>query len=1166
MKITAFILLVACLQVSAKGNAQTVTISVTNASLEKVFQEIKKQTGYNFFYEAKVLDEANKVNISVKNASLEQVLQICFKDQPLNYIIIEKTILVKKKEEIGKSLNLTGGNDQMPPIDIRGRIVNEKGEPVIANITVKGTSKATSSDDNGFFTLKGVDDNAILVISGVGIETFETKVNGRSDLTELTAKIKVSVGENVTVEVNTGYQKISKERAPGAYSYIDNKALNRRVSTDVLSRLEGITPGLLFNRNTSAAAGGAVDINVRGHSTLFSNDQPLIIVDNFPYTGDINNINPNDVESITVLKDALAASIYGAKSGNGVIVITTKKGQRNQPLLTEFNASVIIGNKPDLKYGGKAINSSDFIDYEKQLFNLGFYNSDITNPSRVITPVIQILANQRKGLISATEADNQINSFRNIDYRDELANQFYRKSITQQYAINLRGGGTNSNYYLAVGWNNILQNQIGNENSRLTVNSKYEFTPVRNLQLSSSFNYSQQNSQLNSPVTSELATRGRGGLYPYARFSDVNGTPLNVIKDYSQYYIDSVKALGFQDWSYKPLDELRNADNRIKQIDNLLSLTLKYSFLRYFNLSVGYQNERSTNTGTNNYSSETYYARNLVNLFTQKSGSALTYPIPLGGIIRIANSELQSNIGRTQLNYSQTVNTKHNVTALIGSEIIETVVQSDASTLYGWNKQTGVVFNNLDFSKFWTTNPTGSQQIPNNFAIGKTTDRFISYYSNAAYTYNNKYTLSVNGRIDKSNLFGVNTNQKSVPLYAVGVLWDISKEQFYRFSWLPYLKIRATYGYNGNINKSVTAYTTIKQFTNSYFNGLPYALIINPGNSDLRWEKVKQVNLAIDFASKNGILSGSVEYYLKKGIDLFGSTSLAPSTGFASFFGNTSSTKGHGLELALSGRIIQSKNFNWTSSFLFNNVIDKVDKYNILTAATTYINGGNASSVYPLPGYPVFSIYSYKWAGLNHSTGDPMGYIGKNPSTDYAQIFRNTTIDSMVFNGSARPPVFGSFINNFNYKSFSLSFNIVYKLNYYFRRGNVSSSFQLPWSATQDWYKRWQKPGDEAFTVIPSAVLPNSVNSNRETFYQYSSVLVEKGDHVRLQDIRFAYSLDKRQLKQFPFKTFQVYCYLNNIGILWKANKKGLDPDLSSNNTNVYPTPRSIAIGISANF
>jgi TonB-dependent starch-binding outer membrane protein SusC len=1160
MKAVIVLILVFCLQASAKTYSQELTLSLSNATLEKVFKEIQKQADYHFIYTKDQMAMANKVSLEVKKEKLETVLQLCFKDQPLTYTIDGNLVAVHIKDNPREQ--------QVLLLTLKGRIVNENGEAVIATVTVKGTKNSVSTDALGYFQLNDVDEDATLIVSGVNIESYEIRVKGRNDLGVINVKTKIIEGENV--QVSTGYQQLPKERSTGSFSHVNNELFNRRISSDVISRLEGVVPGMLFTRNTSKAFNGQYDISIRGRSTIFANDQPLIVVDNFPYDGDVNNINPNDIESITVLKDAAAASIWGVRSGNGVIVITTKKGKVNQKLSIEVNANVTIGNKPDLFYSPAFLNSNDFINVETELFRRGFYNSDLNNASKpVVSPVVAILAKRRSGLISPSDSAMQIDALRNIDVRTELSNYLYHRPINQQYAINFKGGGNSSAYLFSFGYDNNLSNAVGNENNRITVKGQYNFYPVRNLEITTAMNFTQVNTQANSIIGNINTVGGaKSVLYPYAQLADNNGNALSIVKDYAAAYTDTAGGGRFYNWKYKPLDELKFADNKNKLADNLFKVGIKYTILQGLSTELQYQYEKANTIATNYYSEETYFARNLVNRFTQPSSSATVFPIPRSGILQQTNGYLTSHRLRGQTNYSHNWADVHDVAAIAGAEINEIVNEGNRSTVYGYNKQ-NTTSQNVNNAATYTINPAGSTQIPTTLSYSKTTDRYVSYFGNAAYTYKSRYTISLSGRIDKSNLFGVNTNQKSVPLYSTGASWNISKERFYHFALIPFLKLRTTYGYNANINKSVTAFTTLRQTTNSIYSGNPFALISNPGNPELRWEKIRMINLALDFALKNQVLTGSLEFYFKKGIDLFGNAPIPPSTGLITYTGNNAETKGHGVDITLNGKIINQKDFKWQAYLLFSYAIDKVTSYNVkATPATYFVSGeGNRGSFVPLAGKPLFAVYSYPWAGLDPSTGDPQGYLNKQISKNYAAIVSSMTVDSMKFNGPARPTYYGSLRNSFSFKGITLSANIIYKLNYYFRRSSIGySGLYTSWGGHRDFVNRWQKPGDENVTNVPSIQFP-PLNNNRETFYANSEALVEKGDHIRLQDITISYDLNNTKWFKSDVR-FHLYCYINNVGILWRANKQGLDPDvyMSGNYSQAFPQPLTVSFGIKTIF
>ncbi len=928
------------------------------------------------------------------------------------------------------------------------------------------------------------------------------------------------------------------------------------MSTDILSRLEGIS-SLYFDKR--GLGNGALIIH--GPSTIFANASPLIIVDNFPYDGDINNINPNDIESITVLKDAAAASIWGVRAGNGVIVITTKKGKYKKTPVLEINSNITIGQKPDLLYA-HAISSSEFIDVETFLFGQGFYNGDISNTTTrpPLSPVVEILVKRKAGLISALDSTTQINMLRNIDVRYDLLKYFYRNSVSQQYALNYSGGSDNFNYFLSAGYDKILPNLLRNYNDRITVNARISYAPLKFLEFSTAVVYTAVQSLSGNPAQSIIVGGSSGKtLYPYAQLADINGNPLSIVKDYRYGYIDTVGAGKLLDWKYRPLQELSEANNKSNQSDLRFDFTATYKYNKHFSADLLYRFEKQTGDNKNLYSQNTYMVRNLINRFYNPATNK--YGVPLGSILDRTYSSVFSQSGRFQTDYKQSWSSLHDVVAIAGAEIRQTKTQSDAYRVYGYSDDV-LTYTNVDFIDnlpiYAGLGP--SQPVPNPGGFSSGTLHFVSLYANAAYTYNKKYTASLSARKDASNLFGVSSNQKWVPLWSSGVSWQVNKERFYKSNILPLLKARITYGYNGNVDNTLSAFTTLRYNSSALFTSQQYAILQNPPNPELQWEKMAVLNFGIDFSFKNDRISGSIDYYRKNGNNLIGFAPVDPTTGVQSstltftFKGNVASMKGNGIDLILNTENLKGK-LKWTTTFLFDYTTAKVTKYVLANLnATAFLNLGLSPN--PVPGRALYSIYSYAWAGLDPATGDPQGYLNGAVSKDYTSL-TNVTVDKLVYNGSAIPVFYGSLLNTFTWKNFSLSANIIYKLGYYFRRTSIdyNALFNV-WVGNSDYAKRWQKPGDEKFTNVPSIIYPDA-NINRDNFYTSSQVLVERGDHIRLQDLSLAYNLSRLK-KNWPLKNIQLYTYLNNIGILWRANRSGLDPDYFSGG---YPLPFTISFG-----
>jgi TonB-linked SusC/RagA family outer membrane protein len=1158
MKLTTIIILAACLQSSANGLAQnTVTFSGKDVNLESVFTAIKKQTSYRFFFNTTIIQNASKITIEVKNAPIEQVMNLALKDQSLTFAIKGRTIFIMKKTEDSHKMSLS----ELPlnPIDVKGRVVNEKGDPVEGvTVTVKGRSGSTVTDQNGEFSLSTVDQNAILVFTHVSMESFELKVNGKTDLA-ISLRAKVSQLDNVVISVNTGYQEIPKETTTGSFAFVRKEQLNQRVAPDIISKLEGITNGLVFNKKVD----GTNALRVRGESTIWGNPDPLIVVDNFPYDGKITNINPNDVESITILKDASAASIWGVQAANGVIIITTKKGKLNQLLRIELNSNVTVGNKPDLFYTPQ-ISSSAYVDFEKYLFNNGYFDASLTNPNLpALSPVVEILNDQRNGILTTEQADSKIAQYKNKDIRNEFLKYLYQKSIQQQYQLNLSGGSSKASYYFSVGYDKNKSNAIGNNDYRITLNSQTTFKPVKNLDFNVGIFYVDGKSYNNS-VIQGLPMQN---MYPYTELVDAQGNELN-IPQHRQGFEDTISNLGFLNWKYYPLQEQRLSDVNQHNYETRLLTSLRYEFFKGLHADILYQFQRMNNEGLNYISPNSYSIRDKYNTFAildasgRYIGSNFNNNQPNKGLLDVSDNHLISHHGRVTLNFDHSWN-KHALIAMGGFEVTEIKTEGNTNRYWGYDKSTGG-FVNLDLFNTYTTYPALNTLTIDNPGAGisnfGTVNRFRSFFGIANYVFNDRYTISISSRFDGANFFGVKTNQKTVPLWSSGVKWDIDKEAFYKINFVPKLRLRMTYGYNGNLDKNIAAITTIQYASSTApYTGLSYSSINNIPNPRLRWEKTGQLNLGLDFALKNERVTGSVEYYKKKGVDLIGDAPIDITTGISRIRGNFSGLETQGVDLQINAKLV-NRGLKWDLNFIFNYTKDKVTKYDVPQGPLSYLI--SYSDVYPIVGSPLYGLYSFRWGGLDPATGDPRVILSDTLSKNY----NSTTLlkaSDLVYSGRYNPPIFGSIYNTFSWKQFSLAFNLTYKLNYYFRRSSINySKFVNGYvSLHGDFANRWQKPGDESNTDVPSLVYP--FNSSRDQFYTGSTALIEKGDHLRLQFVNLSYNLRNTIIKPLGFEAVKIYFYANNLGIIWRANKKGIDPDYPYVSS---PPPKTYSLGLKLSF
>jgi TonB-linked SusC/RagA family outer membrane protein len=1154
MKIS-LILLAISLHVSAAALSQQITLTVQKAPLREVMQSISKQTGYNFLLKNSLTKDAKPVTLTINKAPLKETLKLIFADQPFTYEIVDKSILIQPKEKRKKIAANLEEQDQQQGIRINGKVYDTKNRPLSGvSIHIKGSATGVITESNGSFKIIVPDDQSILVVTHIGFLSTEFQVKGNYQpvirLKEMTEKL------NQVEIVSTGYQTLPKERATGSFAQVSNELFNREVSTDVLSRLNGIAPSLQFNQKA-----GVTKLSIRGRSTIFANDEPLIVVDNFPFDGDINSINPNDVENVTFLRDAAAASIWGVRAGNGVIVITTKRGKIARQIQLGFNANFTFTDKPDLFYQSR-MSTSDFIDVESKLFNAGKYDADLSNTTNMppLSPVVEILAQRREGTISQSAADQQINALRGNDIRNDLGKHFYQTGVNQQYAVNLSGGGEKYAYYFSSGYDRNISNQIGNDYNRITLNSNNTFIPVKNLQIEVNLVQTISTSHMNNTV-GNINVNTSMDAYPYTKLADANGNPLSIVKDYRYSFASDASKLGLLNWNYAPLLDKDLTSNVIKSNSTRINTSVRYTLLPGLNAELRYQFQRETNDLKVQYDQDSYYTRDLINRYTDLSSGGVDRNIPLGDILSLDKGTLNSHNGRAQVNFNKKFSA-HEITALAGFEAREVNTDGNSSRYYGYDPSTGS-FANIDFGKSYMQYPIGySSTIPGMGTINKTVDRFRSYFANAAYTYKNKYTLTGSARRDESNLFGVEANKKGVPLWSTGLLWRIDQEKFYGQNW-PELKLRMSYGENGNFDNSVTAFTTSRFVGSSYWVSQPYADLISPPNANLQWEKIKVFNVGLDISNRQRTVTASIDYYKKNSRDLIGIGPINPTTGFSTFKGNIAGINGSGVDLDLKTTNI-NRSIVWTTNFLLSYETNKVSNYTLkadpsnmlIDASSTLSNGGIFS---PIVGKPLFSIYSYKYAGLS-STGDPQGYFNGRVTTNYDDLL-TTQPDSLLYNGRATPPFYGSLRNNISYKWLTFSFNISFKFGYYFRRQSISYSGLVSSNIGHgDYELRWQKPGDEAKTDIPAFVYP--VNVNRDLFYSRSSALVEKGDNIRLQDLQLSADLKQLFGNRIKINGLQFYVYANNIGLIWRANKQHLDPDYGT----FIPPSRSIAFGLKANL
>lgn len=1199
MRLVIFFLITGIMQVSAASYAQKITLAKKNITIKQIFKEIKNQTGYDVLWQQDVFDANKLINVNFKGASLQEVLSDCLEGQRLTYILDEHSIIIQNL--VRKPSHLI--SILQDSLLYTGRIMDENGNPLPgATVRVKYSRRGVVTNSNGQFSIYAPVGDAILYVSYIGYINQEVSVTGKNLKRINVQMVAVSGNLKEVKVVSNGYQDIPKERATGSFEVITAKQLQHSTDPNLLKRLEGITTSVNFNNNLAPTIASQTQIGqtslgnvtIRGKNTLNlltsqsttnQSGQPLLVIDGIASAYDITQINPNDVESVTLLKDAAAASIWGSRAANGVIVVKTKKGNYNSPVSISFNSNFNVTDKPDLFYR-KTMSTSDFVDAQKEQFiqqqtNLG--SPTAMFPQAVVSPVAEImdaLINQKT--ITEAQANAQLDALRGNDVRNDITKYLLRNSVFQSYSLGADGGSKNFSYRLSAGYDHSVANVKDYGNNRLTLNYSSSIKLSKNLELTGVLSYIQQNQQNQAPYTA-IGT-DPSSFNPYDKVVDVNGSPLALPHQYRPAFVDSLsKAYGnkINDMTYKPLDDFNQGYLKTKGQGININVTALYKFTPAFSANVTYSYNRYLNNQETYYSKDSYYMRELINRFTtiDPSGNA-SYGIPKGGYDALLVNTSTTNTLRGQLNFNKTWNNKHAINAIAGVDINQSYGQYYGTQYYGYDPVKLSQNSSLNYRDYLNTlyynlSFQNTDIIPSSdIQLGYNRGRTLSSYMNASYTYNNRYTFSGSIRRDGSNVFSSTTNKSGTPFYSFGTSWNIANEPFYNFELVPKLQLRSTFGYNGNTNPLLSPVARINRVDfSTAVSGLIYDTLKpdEATNNNYRPERTGVFNLGLDYGLKNDRISGSFEYYIKNTKDLITQNKLDPSTGFSALNYNTGDLHGYGIDMTINSRNVRAGKFNWGSTFLLS--------YNRVKVTKLYIPGSqnagdlvqdSGTNSYTV-GYDLSRIFAYRWAGLDPQTGNPRIILNGKPVVvsddaagqvnDYALYYGSQ--DNARYIGSAVPVYFGSLRNTFSYGAFSVSANILYKLKYFMRRpiNDLFLSSRLFDGINgnlvgAEYSNRWQKPGDESFTNVPSLTFP--VIGYKDEVYRNSDINVIKADHIRLQEINLSYSFSN---KGWFLKNPRVYANVSNLGIIWRANKLGIDPDI-----NDVPQPRTYSFGVSANF
>lgn len=1179
MKLTAFILLVSGLHLSAKTVSQTITISGKDLKLEIILTAIEKQTGYNALYDEDALKNAHPVSIAVKNIPLEKFLDEVFRDQPLSYIIKKKSIIISRKiVTAGERKTFSSG---LYPIKISGTVTGTNGQPLAgATLTVKGIGKTTVTDDKGYFELLA-DIGNTLIVSYVGFYSREFKINDAGPLTIQMAQLDNRL-DTAEIVLTTGYQSISRERSAGSFSKPNMAVLkNRSTSMNVLSRLDGLIPGLVVNNGPGSQGNPFI---IRGLSTLGldggsagTSRNPLYVVDGMALEN-VTFLNPQDIADITVLKDATAGSIYGARAANGVIVITTKKGKYNEKLKVQYDAFVNFLGRPDLDYT-PVLTSRQFIETAKELFNEGYHEffpwNTISNYSGFwsagVAPHEVIMYNQLRGLITADQANKSLDSLASIDNHGQIKDLFYRPAYIANNTISLSGGSNQYAFYGSLTYTNHTSPLPGEAYNFYRANFRQDFNISKGIQLYAITDVSNTVSSRKHTIAADYR------FYPYQLFQDENGDPIAV--PYVGVLSDSTRAdyeaRSRVNLNYVPLEE-RNT-GYVKDNGLLARITggVKIQLFKGLRFEGVYGYVKAGQESTSFDSEDNYQVRTKVVSLTVAPDASTppVYYLPAtGGKYTVRNTDQREWTVRNLLTYDNSWNDrKHQLTAFVAQEVQGNLWTSTQSTVYGYDEdlQTSIPLDynllRMGIANTVMVDPTfGSvSHFPDGFSKSEVERRFVSYFGNLGYTFNRKYTINGSLRIDKSNQFGIDKSAQNKPVWSAGVQWLIGEESFMsNLEFINYLAVRASYGISGNAPAPgvSSSYDVLSPSPNGFVpNGMGLD-ISTAGNPKLSWERTSQLNIGVDFSLLQGRLDGSVDVYHKRTDDLLGQLPVNPLTGYISIVGNFGSMENTGAEMRLTAGVVSTKDFGWNTQFIFSYNKNKITQLNNPAAIGT---GDALASASYVTGYPAFALFAYNYAGLDE-LGDPQIRLADKSVTKAPYV---SMPEDIRFMGTYQPVWAGGFTNIFRYKAFTLTANISYNLGHVMRRDVYYDYYMgtlyggrmiqhgravdgvglyglLSGQVHPDFLNRWKKPGDEAFTNVPAYVAEPSVSDTRRyvSYYMLGDINVIDASFIKLRDITLEYGLPKKWLAAIKADNLSLRVQCSNI-MLWKANKYDIDPE-----------------------
>ena len=1050
-----------------------------------------------------------------------------------------------------------------------------QGEPLIGATVSVGDGKVgqgTITDYNGHFTLKVPAGAKKLTVSYVGYES--RVINLETGKMEYMVSLPAD-SKHLSEVVVTGYQKIDRRKLTASVSQLNLSEEAVGAVKNIDQALAGQIAGLSAV-TASGAPGAPVKIRIRGTASINGVQEPLWVLDGIPMEGNdvpavenlndiddlyqtsIAGLNPSDIDNITVLKDAAATAIYGARAANGVIVITTKKGKEGRPVI---NFSTKLTYSPKVSIDRlNLLNSNEKVGLELDLLRSDYtYREHKGGVANILDELGEFNAYKTGGwdALSPT-AQQRINHLRTIDtdWNDIL----FRNVFNREYNVSISGGSERSHYYASAGYYKEQGVVKGVENNRynVTLKSDFKINKILKLGLSIFANQREQESYMTD-------TGGFTNPVYYSRRANPYFEPYNALGGYN--YDQNVQGRENEAPNFNIFEESNNTSKKRVDRSVMAIVDAELQFNKHLKLTsqFGYQYD---NFHLNRYAGQDSYAMRKAKEYASYTIDGVYRTIlPDGGMTKKTDSHSSQWTWKAMLEYARRLGEIHDLEVMLGTEVRHVESEAQTSTAYGYDERT------------LTTQPVifPTENIARNYPLHEETHQenaYVSWFATGSYTLLYRYTLGASIRFDGSDVFGVAKKYRYLPLYSVSGLWRAKEEKFLRdVKWLSELSLRASYGIQGNIDKNTSPYLIGTFQRTSVLPGYVETVISaeTAPNPDLKWEKTKNVNLGFDVAFLKNRIRLSVDYYYRKSTDLISSRKLPLETGFAYTSVNWASMKNTGWEIALNTRNISTKDFTWTTSvnlgFNTNEVLNETVAEN---------------STYPgREGYPVSALFAYKTAGLD-AEGYPL-FVAKDGSlqtaTEFFKLnrFGASTLTAeeqrnlYTYMGSEDPKCSGGFINNFEYKNWQLGINFMFNLGMkvrvqpsysptYFDRGqNTNHDILNRWTPTHT--------NTDMATLMVNTPSKSAEYTHYAEYNTYSmlDLWVKDCNYWRLQSIRLGYKLPKEWLQHIGISSASLSLEGRNLLVFASNYDNFLDPE-TMGNPYAQPITKSIIFGLNVNF